>query len=165
MTNNVKGVSIPWHHHVTGVLLVVNAVSDFHAVVFTHIHCSELITLRPGQNCRHFADDIFKCIFLNENIWILLKISLKFIPKVLINDTTALVQIMAWRRPGDKPLSELMMFSLPAYVCVTRPQWVKINLPVPRGNVYNMIKFPSNWPMNTRVVSRKLITDVVTPCT
>ena len=69
-------------------------------------------TLRPRQNCRYFADDIFKCIFLNENVWISLKISLKFIPKGSINNIPALVQIMAWRRPGDKPLSEPMMVSL-----------------------------------------------------
>ena len=31
---------------------------------------------------------------------------------------------MAWRRPGDKPLSEPMMVSLPTHICVTRPQWV-----------------------------------------
>ena len=36
----------------------------------------------------------------------------------------ALVQIMAWRRPGDKPLSEPMMVSLLTHICVTRPQWV-----------------------------------------
>ena len=32
---------------------------------------------------------------------------------------------MAWRRLGDKPLSESMMVSLPTHICVTRPQWVK----------------------------------------
>ena len=31
---------------------------------------------------------------------------------------------MAWRRPGDKPLFEPMMVSLPTHICVTRPQWV-----------------------------------------
>ena len=36
----------------------------------------------------------------------------------------ALVQIMAWRRPGDKPLSESMMVRLPTHICVTRPPWV-----------------------------------------
>ena len=41
-----------------------------------------MITLRPGQNWRHYADDIFNCIFLNENVWIPIKISLKFVPKV-----------------------------------------------------------------------------------
>ena len=69
-------------------------------------------TLRQRQNGRHFADDIFKYIFLNENVWILIKISLKFVPKGLMNNIPSLVQIMAWRRPGDKPLSELMMVSL-----------------------------------------------------
>ena len=83
-------------------------------------------TLRPRQNGRHFADAIFKCIFLNENIWILIKISLKFVPKSSINNIPALVQIMAWRRPGDKPLSEPMVVNLPTHICVTRPQWVKL---------------------------------------
>ena len=83
-------------------------------------------TLRPRHNGRHFADDIFKCIFLNENIWISLKISLKFVPEVRINNIPALVQIMAWRRSGDKPLSGTMMVSLLTHICVTRPQWIKV---------------------------------------
>ena len=45
----------------------------------------------PGQNGRHFADDIFGCIFLNEKFWILIKNSLKFIPKGLIDNNPALV--------------------------------------------------------------------------
>ena len=49
------------------------------------------------------SQTIFKCIFLNENVSIAIKISLKFVPKVSINNIPALVQIMAWRRPGDKP--------------------------------------------------------------
>ena len=81
-------------------------------------------SLRPKQNGRHFADDIFKCFFLNENAWISPKSSLKFVPKVRINNIPAWVQIMAWRRPGDKPLSEPMMVSLLTHICVTRPQWV-----------------------------------------
>ena len=82
-------------------------------------------TLRPRHNGRHFADDIFKCIFSNENVWIPIKISLKFVPTGSINNIPALVQIMAWRRPGDKPLSETMMVRLLTHICVTRPQWVK----------------------------------------
>ena len=82
-------------------------------------------TLRPRKNDRHFSDDVFKCIFLNENVWISLKISLKFVPKGQIDNNPALVQIMAWRRSGDKPLSEPMMVSLLTHICVTRPQWVK----------------------------------------
>ena len=83
-----------------------------------------LATLRPRQNGRHFADDILKCIFFNENARISLKISLEFVPKFRINNIPALVQIMAWRRSGDKPLSEPMMVSLLTHICVTRPQWV-----------------------------------------
>ena len=82
-------------------------------------------TLRPRQNGRRFADNVFKYIFLNENVWISLKISLKFVPKGPVINIPALVQIMAWRRSGDKPLSEPMMVSLPTHICVTRPQWVK----------------------------------------
>ena len=89
-------------------------------------------TLRPRQNGRYFTDDVFKWIFLNENAWISLKISLKFVPKVRINNIPAMVQIMAWRRPGDKPLSEPMMVSLLTHICVTRPQWVKTS-PVSRN--------------------------------
>ena len=87
-----------------------------------------LNTLRPRQNGCRFADDIFKCIFLNENEWISPRISLKFVPEVRINNIPALVQIMAWRRAGDKPLSEPMMVSLLTHICVTRPQWVKLNI-------------------------------------
>ena len=83
-------------------------------------------TLRPRQNGRCFADDTFKHIFLNENVRILSKISLKFVPKGPINNNPALVQIMAWRRSGDKPLYEPMMVSLLTHICVTRPQWVKV---------------------------------------
>ena len=83
-----------------------------------------LITLRPRQNGRHFADDIFKCIFLNENVWIPIEISLTFVPKDLINNIPALVQIMAWRPPGDKPLSEPMVVSLLMHICVTQSQWI-----------------------------------------
>ena len=92
---------------------------------FTEI-CSQgpINKLRPRQNGRHFADDILKCIFLNENIWIPIKISLKFVPKGTINNIPALVKIMAWRRPGDKPLSEPMVVSLLTHICVTPLQSV-----------------------------------------
>ena len=83
-----------------------------------------LYTLRPRQNGSRFTNDIFKCIFLNENVSILIRISLQFVPRVPINDIPALVQIMAWCRPGNKPLSETMMVSLLTHICITRPQWV-----------------------------------------
>ena len=85
---------------------------------------STINTMRPQQNCHHFADDTFKRIFLNENVRISIKNPLKFVSKDPINYIPSSAQIMAWCRPGDKPLSEPMMVRLPTHICVTRPQWV-----------------------------------------
>ena len=85
-------------------------------------------TLRLRQNGRHFADDTFNRIYVNENFRISTKFSLKFVPKGPINNIPALIQIMAWRRPGDKPLSEPVMVSLLTHICITRPQWVKVEI-------------------------------------
>ena len=71
---------------------------------------------------RHFQIQIF----LNKNVWISLQISLKFLAKVWINNIPVLVQVMAWRRPGDKPLSEPMMVSLLMHICLPPTQWVHI---------------------------------------
>ena len=85
-----------------------------------------VLNLMPRQKGRQFSDGNFKYIFLNENIWISFKISLKFVTKSSINNIPALVQIMAWRRPGRaKPLSEPTMIISLTHMCVTRLQWVK----------------------------------------
>ena len=76
-----------------------------------HYEQNSINSLRPRKNGRRFSDDTFKRIFLNENVRISIKISLKFVPKGPINNIPALVQIMAWRRSGDKPLFEPMMVS------------------------------------------------------
>ena len=55
------------------------------------------------------ADGIFNCIFLNENDRIQIQILLKDVPRSRIYNKPTLVQVMAWRRTGDKPLSEPMM--------------------------------------------------------
>ena len=58
--------------------------------------------LRPGQMAANFLT------FSNTFSWMKymnsIEISLKFVPKGLINNILALVQIMAWRRPGEKPI-------------------------------------------------------------
>ena len=110
-------------------------------------------TLRPRQSGHYFTDGIYKCIVLNKNAWISLKVSLKFVHKVRIDNIPALVQIMAWRWPGDKPLSEPIMVSLLTHICVTRPQWVKhrINsipssLPTPSHEVlWTWRNLPVSW--------------------
>ena len=106
--------------------------------------------LRPRQNDRHFAGDILSHIFLNENFRISTKISLRFAPKGAINNIPSLVQIMAWRRSGEKSLSEPMMVSLLTHICVTRTQWVNCRFfgidgadgaPNWRWKVYEGIKY------------------------
>ena len=88
----------------------------------------EINTFRPTWNSRHLADDIMKRVFLNGNVWISIRISLKFLPKGPINNITALVQIMAWRPPGDKPLSEPVTCEFPAQRQVTRSYGVFFDL-------------------------------------
>ena len=111
-------------------------------------------TLRPKQNGRHFADDIFKCIFVNENLWMLIKISLKFVAKGPINSIPALVQIMAWCRPGDKLLSESMMVNLMTHICVTQPQWVDFQM----APIVELFSHGRQWPVyHTNSIPRKWI--------
>ena len=67
------------------------------------VSASTLVSiLRLKQNGRHFPADILNYIFLNENIWISNKMSLKCVPWCLVDDISALIQIMAWRHPGDR---------------------------------------------------------------
>ena len=75
-------------------------------------------TLRPRQNGWYFPDYIFKCIFLNENVWLLNTIRWKFVSQGPIDSNIALIQIMAWCWTGDKPLSEPMMAKVgDAFMC------------------------------------------------
>ena len=98
-------------------------------VIFTQLNAYiTLAKMRLRQNGRHFPDDIFKCIFLNENVSISIKISLKFVPKGSIGNTPTLVHITAWHQPGDKLLSVPMMVRLLTHICVTRPQWVNVHI-------------------------------------
>ena len=55
------------------------------------------------------ADDNFIGIFFFEDYRIPIRISLKFVPRSTIDNKSALVQVMAWRRRGDKPLPEPML--------------------------------------------------------
>ena len=76
-----------WFNDVMGLWLNVEE-----SLVVCNLH-----TLRPRQNVRLSTDDIFTCIFLNENMWILINISLKFVSMRPINNLPTLVQKMAWR--------------------------------------------------------------------
>ena len=91
-------------------------------------HSMRVNPFKLRQNGRHFPDDAFKCICLNENIWVSIKFSLKLVPNGPMSNIPSLVQIMAWRRLGDKPLSEPMMVNLLTHICVTRPQWINARM-------------------------------------
>ena len=83
-------------------------------------------TLKPRYNGCHLPDEIFKCVFLNKNVWISIEISLWFVPHGPVSKIAALVQILAWGPPGDQPLSEPMVANLPMHICVTRPDYPSI---------------------------------------
>ena len=98
---------------------------------------SNINSLRPRQNGSHFADDVLKRIFMNENVWISLKTSLKFAPKVPINNIPALVLA------GATPLSGPVMVNILTHICVTRPQWVN-TCHNPKGNEWLLSMLPDN---------------------
>ena len=98
-----------------------------------HVHSKTGIDmLRPRQNGRHFPDYISKWIFLNENVWILVKSSLQFLPQCPIYNIPVLVQIMAWHRSGDKPLSGPML------VCLPTQSWAKFMHFYSRKCIWNL---------------------------
>ena len=76
--------------------------------LLTHLPLNKMAAILP--------DNILKYIFKNEKFYILMKISLKFVPKGPIDNMSALIQVMAWCRTGSKPLlpSSLM------HICGTR---------------------------------------------
>ena len=135
MSSNITNVRL--HSHLPGPRswykypMVITDLLHYYTVRF---HYDMVNTLRLRQNGRHFQMD-----FLNENVWITINISLKFVPRGPINNIPTLVQVMAWRRPGDKPLSEPMLVRLTTHICVTRPQWV--NLLSNTNNKYDTPEF------------------------
>ena len=79
--------------------------------------------------------NIFKCIFLNENVRIQIQISLKSVSQGPNDSKSALVQVMTWHQTGDKPLSEPMTAQFTdayiyiytyTYICVTRGELILI---------------------------------------
>ena len=112
-----------------------------------------LSTLMPRQNGRHFVD-ISKWTFLNENIRILIETFLKFVTMGPIDNIQALVQIMAWHRPGDKPLPEPMTVNLVTHICVTRLQWVNCLFMLTTKKHQHSAYLTASGPLFTIVKSR-----------
>ena len=82
--------------------------------IFLGIYC---MTIQPS---RHFKDDIVKWLFMNEMFCIVVQFSLKFGSKCPIDNKSALVRGMAWRRAvhwciyalGGADLRDLMSIHL-----------------------------------------------------
>ena len=98
----------------------------------------------PGQNGRHFPGDILSCIFINEKFCILIKISLKFVPKAPIDNIPALIQIMAWCRSGDKPLSESMLTQFTICPALVGPWLEAKRLRNPLSSRLN-VRYQTEW--------------------
>ena len=77
---------------------------------FLNVEMVHVLKSSPLDKMAHIlADDYFGWIFLNENDITPIRISLKYVPRSPIDNKPAMVQVMAWRRTGDKPLPETML--------------------------------------------------------
>ena len=103
-----------------------------------------ITTHPPGQNGRHFTDDILLCIVMDVKLRILTRISLKFVPKGSIGAKWALVQVMATTHYLNQCWS-----SLPTHICGTRAGWVDISpdadILYVHDDVIKWKHFPRNW--------------------
>ena len=103
--------------------MLVKGAPGYVTVAYYHIAAGiKLILAYWGQDkMTDISQTIFSgAFFKNYKIWILTKMSLTFVPKGPTNKIPALVQIMAWRQPDDKPLSGPMMGRLLTHICYYR---------------------------------------------
>ena len=126
ITNNVLlAMHIQWNIRVVVIQLLLIRSQPTVAHTTTTELCHRRILWQSVWKQNKFSRWHFQMHFLEWKCTrFSIKISLKFVPMGPINNIPALVQIMAWRRPGDKPLSESMMMSLLTHICVIRHQRV-----------------------------------------
>ena len=147
-----------------GYLILDNALRQIHDHVWVS-HLKQSWSSPSGQNGCHFANDIVRCIFVNEKC-ILIKISLTFVPKCPIYNNPALVQIMFWRRIGDKPLFEPMLTRfLDAYMWHYGDDlsYRKLHEPIRkvRGLPRTVIYYRYHWDSVSPMVSPSTRSDVM----
>ena len=112
----------------------------------------------PGQNGRHFADDRFKGIFINENFCILIRISLKFVPKGQLTISQHWFrQCLGAKQATSNYLNQCWPSSL-THIWGTRGRWVNNQRLFPWHHYHHiivsshsqMMSMPRPWRDNTR---------------
>ena len=104
-------------YNIPGYQLIHKGRSCSEKPILTNAEWSVIINiLRPRHNGHRFPDNILKWIFVNGNVWISIKINLKIVASIPINNIPALVQIMAWRRPDAMLLSDQTIIYIRWYV-------------------------------------------------
>ena len=103
----------------------------------------------PRQIGHQFPDDIFKCTVLNENQWIYWSM----IPRVQINNIPALVEILAWRRPGAKLLTEPMLVSLLSHICIPQCDCTDWNACFPQNSASSAVCIIPCFSLNQTGIS------------
>ena len=129
-TQMAQIVQIKWSQDYFSFITGVSILVRWHFYIETHPR--EMMLLSWARELTHWGRDKMAAIFETTFLYAFscMKMNdfqLKFHRSLLLRfqlTIPALVQIMAWRLPGDKPLSEPMMVVLPTQICVTQPQWV-----------------------------------------
>ena len=70
-----------------------------------------------------------------------------------------MVQIMAWRRTGDKPLSEPMMVTLPMHVFVTRPPNGTAQPGFSAKHAESIVVTNASSPHREKPLTKKIVSD------
>ena len=109
-------------------------------------------SLNPGQNGHHFSADISRCIFLNKR-FIFFIVSLTFGLNGPNDNSPTLVSMMAWRRIGDKPLSEPMPPLSLTQKCGTRGRWInsKVQVNMVSSQEWYTASQSANWHQNPKI--------------
>ena len=88
-------------------------------------------TMRPRQNCRNLILQMtYQNLLYCRKIVLFIQILLKIVSKGPIYNKPTLVQMMAWRWVGNKPLSDQWWPGLLMHKCITRPKWVNVKCSV-----------------------------------
>ena len=176
LSNVLSKWVVPWHQPLKHILAwqMLNQYRDALRTppsVDVSLDCANFNTLRPRQDGRHFPDDIFRCIFLNENTWIAINISLNFVTKGPLDNIPSLVQIMAcghylnqwWlvyrRIYASLGLNELKWLVCELrYVCLTMSlHWLRE--PLLWANSHNKLWIESKWNKTIAKIIPHLFTE------